>query len=72
VLLARRELVDQRGLADPSLTADQHQPSATGPSLGEPSPEGVERGFPLPCSGVTVGAILTPFGRAASPWKGER
>jgi hypothetical protein len=42
-----RELVDQRGLADTCLTADQDQSPSTGPSLREPSAEGVERWFPL-------------------------
>jgi hypothetical protein len=41
------ELVDQRGLADARLTADQDQSPATGPSLRQPAAERVERRFPL-------------------------
>jgi hypothetical protein len=41
------ELVDQRGLADACLAADQDQSPATGPSLREPTAEGLERRFSL-------------------------
>jgi hypothetical protein len=41
------ELVDQRRLADACLTANQGQSPATGPSLREPTAEGLERRFPF-------------------------
>jgi hypothetical protein len=41
------ELLDQRRLADACLTAHQDQSPATGPSLREPTAEGVERRFSL-------------------------
>jgi hypothetical protein len=41
------ELLDQRCLADTCLTPDQDQSPATGPSLREPTAEGLERRFSL-------------------------
>jgi hypothetical protein len=41
------ELVDQRRLPDARLAADQDQSPATGPSLGEPTAEGLKRRFSL-------------------------
>jgi hypothetical protein len=41
------ELLDQRRLADACLTPDQDQSPATGPSLREPTAEGLERRFSL-------------------------
>jgi hypothetical protein len=45
--LPEGELLDQRRLADACLTAHQDQSPATGPSLREPTAEGVERRFSL-------------------------
>ena len=41
------ELAHQGGLADAGLAADQGQSPATGPSLGEPTAEDLQRRFPL-------------------------
>jgi hypothetical protein len=41
------ELLDQRRLADAGLTPDQDESPATGPSLREPTAEGLKRRFPL-------------------------
>jgi hypothetical protein len=58
LLLLGGELGDQRRLADAGLTPDQDHSPATGPSLGEPTAEGVERRFPL--EEVHAPMILAP------------
>jgi hypothetical protein len=54
------ELLDQRRLADACLTPDQDQSPATGPSLREPTAEGVERRFPLEERHAPVIVALSP------------